>query len=756
MINRYLKNLDDLINSYVCKGFLQFEGPDSKVATLNDLVWYYIEPKTNRKKRILCIKYKYNKHGDQSDSTLNEADSLPYPYNFLLKIYIIDVFNKNHSLSHKASLIIDARYILSNLINDLYDCPQEIWEAKRKTTLKFWNFCNTNKLIINRKKPNVHIDFRERTGDESIQRKKQKMPSNFIIEALGQCFVNTFKDVDENGVLCEKGAIDMTDALTCSFALIALASPDRMSAEIPVLPTQKLHSFVEGNNIEPVYYLDWQGSKGYKPNKKHILSSLSKVVGKVINFFNIACEPNRILAAYYENPKTSLNTLIKNFKINKEMHQRVTEQKKLNLFTLGYALGFYDIDETISIVKDVDKVHRLQQHKKPRLINKPIYRLQGNDYLHTVSSSDIFFKLFGTNFTAKFVRQFGRVSKVSELESFWINYFKSTLSPSFPRVYSTSETSAYLPSLLFCLTKHQLRQGFSTGGKPLTNSKFNILPPTYISSLVKRTLRPPKGSNYLNIFEKNGFGKEIQLNPNQLRHYGNTIAHMSDIPIELITAWSGRKSVSQTLEYIHTSEEDKSEKLKSIMGFSSNHKINIKVITQEELKSLNNIPASITSTGICTQELNTTPCDYLNQFISQCFMCPSACHIAGDSDTISLIEKDLAFQNKRLDLLKKDLRFNNSNAMRKWWSIHSINTVILSTLLSLLKTENEGVIIRYIDNNHSFTLFDNTKKTLNEVKVKLPNVKDIINTIIENNNKNIVEDDNALQNLLTSFGIKKD
>ena len=547
----------------------------------------------------------------------------------------------------------------------------------------------------------------------------------------------------------------MTDALTCSFALIALASPDRMSAEIPVLHTQKLHNFIEGNNIEPVYYLDWQGSKRYKFNKKHILSSLSKEVEKVINFFNSACEPNRILAAYYVNPKTSLNTLIKNFKINKKRHQRVKEQKSLNLFTLGYALGFYDIDENISILKNVEKVNNLQQHISPSLIQKPMYMLQASDYLHTVSSSDIFVKLFGTSFTAKFVRQFGRVSKVSELEYFWVNYFKNILSPSFPRVYSSGETSAYLPSLLFCLTKHQIREGFHTGGKPLTNSKFCLLQPDYISSLVKRTLRPPKGSNYLNIFEKNGFGKDMALNPNQLRHYANTMAHKSDIPTELIAAWSGRKSVKQTLEYIHTTEEEKSDKLKTVLDFPPQQKMNIKIISKDNLISLNNVPASITSTGICIQELNANPCDYLNDFISQCFMCPSACYISGDKESITLIDKDLAFQEQRLQLLKKDTRFNNSTAMKKWWSIHSINTLILSQLSSLLKSEPKGLIIRYIDENKTFTLYDISKNTLNEVKITLPNTSEEITKIIKNNSNQIVVIENSeLDRLLSSFGIK--
>lgn len=50
----------------------------------------------------------------------------------------------------------------------------------------------------------------------------------------------------------------------------------------------------------------------------------------------------------------------------------------------------------------------------------------------------------------------------------------------------------------------------------------------------------------------------FHVNPHSLRHFGNTLADLSEIPKEIITAWSGRVDKEQTNTYIHTSHAGKS------------------------------------------------------------------------------------------------------------------------------------------------------------------------------------------------------
>lgn len=75
----------------------------------------------------------------------------------------------------------------------------------------------------------------------------------------------------------------MHDALVVTFALLSLASPNRMAAEIPLLTKQRLNSYSEVGG-ESVYYLNWVGSKGYPDNKTHLLAVLARHANKAINF----------------------------------------------------------------------------------------------------------------------------------------------------------------------------------------------------------------------------------------------------------------------------------------------------------------------------------------------------------------------------------------------------------------------------------------------------------------------------------------
>ncbi|MBN0301151.1 hypothetical protein JTM78_32400, partial [Pseudomonas aeruginosa] len=167
--------------------------------------------------------------------------------------------------------------------------------------------------------------------------------------------------------------IKIHDALVVTSALLSLASPNRISAEILVLPKQILHCYSESNG-EPVYYLDWSGSKGYGNHKKHVLAVLAEPIKKALNFFYKACEPARILCRFYESPGKSLKALLSGFEMEPELERNLNLTKRPNLFTLGYALGFYGVNDCVPVLKEGADLTSIHQSQRGRFFEKkPIY-----------------------------------------------------------------------------------------------------------------------------------------------------------------------------------------------------------------------------------------------------------------------------------------------------------------------------------------------------------------------------------------------
>lgn len=753
MLNGYLKNVEELIKRYSDMDIPQFEGPNRQAATWEDLVWYFIDPSSGRRIRILCTIFTGKKI--IRDSGLAENMALPKPYNRLFKIYVLFLCNKNIAQAEVKARALGARHVLTSVTCTLNDIPTEIWR-KTHYSNSFWSFCKEHKLIGGKIRPLSAREMRrDRTADYYIDGRKRKLPEESVIQALGQIFLKTFQDVDENGRLNPGGSIDISNALTCSFAVLSLASPNRAAAEIPVLHKQQLKSLSESGG-EPVYYLDWQGSKGYRSNKKHVLSALAKHVSKAINFFYYFCEPNRILARYYTDRNQAWDEILDDFEIEEERLKKLSMDCRPNLFTLGYALGFYGLDETVPVVKDLEGLESASKFdcKASFMSEKPIYSISGKDVLYILHARSALQILFFGGSSIRRPKDLPSILAGKELEDWWINYFKTELFPSFPLGFTASETNALVPELLFALRPREISRKV-TGTRKYGVSLYTITSPATLAQHARSRLNyRPDMAGRKSIFYEHGYG-EMSINPHQLRHYANTIAYMSDISVEFIAAWSGRVDVNQTHEYIHVSEEEKSERIKSIIRFQTEEKNDIRIIAKDELADVTNLPASVTSSGICTQELNVTPCDYLNDFTAQCFMCPSVCHVAGDKRATEFLEKDCAVQEKRLNQVKSDPRIHNSQALRNWYGIHTRNTAILGTLVELMKKYPIGTVIRYAEQTNEFKMTDLATKWVETIKLSLPSpekeIKQLANATSTQSNKE--QENIGLINLLSSFGL---
>ncbi|MDP3517293.1 MAG: hypothetical protein Q8S94_09010 [Pseudohongiella sp.] len=626
--------------------------------------------------------------------------------------------------------------------------------------LQFLDFCVQKKLM-----PKVHsrpADDRDRTGHKLVDDTIAKLPKDQNLQALGTIFTRIFSAVDSDGKVKSGKAIAITDALTATFACLSLASPNRTAAEIPVLSKQRLCSYSE-NNDELVYFINWRGSKGHSDYRNHILASLAPQVDKALNYFFLASEPARVLCRFYENPLETLESLLGDFSVaaNRKLH--LSYHKRPSIFQLGYALGFYDIDDCVHVVKegaDPAKVNQIQ--RASCFVAKPIFSLQADDHISTAMNINTSFSsltfLFGTTFLRS---PFGDRYSVSvqEVQDWWISRVKTVSIPSFPLSYSTGESNIALKNAMFCMLgswfyRRAKASTRGSGTKQYQASHYAIIELQTLARYVAGRLG--SGTRKTTIFEDYGYSAEVIVKPHSLRHFANTLADMSNIPVEVITAWSGRVNSEQTHTYIHSSQDEKADRVRAIINPPNKSSRNIRLISEKELSQVTDLPASLTSTGLCTQELNVMPCNYLNDFVSQCFMCSESCHIAGDSDAIAFLEKDLAYQSARLVAVEGDPRLSNSGAMKRWYMIHSRNTSILSQLVNLMKSQLVGTIIRYSDRKSEFNLTDLGANKVTSVACVLTDSEIRLQRLLEREVSGEETSSNPqLESLLSRFGIKE-
>lgn len=772
MLNKYLNRLESLLSRYRGHELVQFEGPTGERARFDDPLWHHIDPNTGRRTRFLCGRHQIKGKGSAGDKP---ESALRYPYSHLVKVWIIETSNEPVSANERQGRVSCARKLLSAINGELYEQTDEaVAQIFDETPSRighvnlFLAFCADNGLI--RPMRLKSADERDRTGHAQFDAAVEKLPTIESVLALGDIFAGVFEPVSATGLVRRGKQVNLRDAWAATYGLLGLASPNRLSAEVPVLPKQRLKTYAERGG-KPVYYLDWKGSKGFKDNRNHVLASLADYVEKAINFFFVACEPARILCRFYENPSQPLKALLGDFKMARERQKYLRFDEVPNLFVVGYALGFYGVDDCVPVLLPGTDPSAFKPNN-PRMAkcfaNKPIHALTKDDQLSTSKQARTGFssipRLFGYNSLQNtsaqvFVSESQITASVGEVQDRWIRFFKKSLLPEFPYSYSTGEAKIRLADAHFCFQGNwffKTRNNAGSGGKPLQQSPYAIVP---ARSMGHGAFQRLCGSGQASppIFADYGYPAEMSLAPHSLRHFGNTLADQSEIPREIITAWSGRVDPEQTHTYIHSSHEDRSDRVRAVIGRPENDKREIRVVTQEALAQTTNLPASISSTGICTQDLNTTPCGYLNDFVSQCFMCPEACHVAGDMKAVEFFEKDHAAQTARLELVSKDPRLPSSLGMQKWFVIHSRNTHVLSYLIDLMKTLKAGLVIRYSPKTFEFHLTDTNTRETRKLQCAIPDFESALGGLIAEQTADPTPRANPpLRSLLSSFGLTEE
>ncbi|MBN0698095.1 hypothetical protein JTM09_33780, partial [Pseudomonas aeruginosa] len=77
-----------------------------------------------------------------------------------------------------------------------------------------------------------------------------------------------------------------------------------------------------------------------------------------------------------------MKALLSGFEMEPELERNLNLTKRPNLFTLGYALGFYGVNDCVPVLKEGADLTSIHQSQRGRFFEKkPIYSLQPQDQL---------------------------------------------------------------------------------------------------------------------------------------------------------------------------------------------------------------------------------------------------------------------------------------------------------------------------------------------------------------------------------------
>lgn len=756
MINIYKENLDKYLEEVKTNDLTNIYNKDNNQASWNDNIWIYVY-EDNTKQNIYFlnpllikkpIKNKVYKGNDVLDKNKKEVA-------MAFTLHILSTVRNKESIRHILisgryfHILIDELHLLNqDTLNKIYSSKENI--KKLKDGHKFFYWCQDNGFI--RKsliKPKLQ-DVNARYADEREERKKSKLPNERALSALGGIFNELIPQKKDNITPIYEG---LRYHYVVGMCALAISSPNRVSAEQLTLRSQDLSKYTDtqlkdNQKIDTtVYWMEWPGSKNHRDNRNHILKSMKDPIERTLNFFNKICESTRVLCRFYENPTSPLRQLLGAFDSN--LISKFDLDMPVNMFQLGYILGFYDNKNQMIRLESKPKENIYKHISKLKNDDKLRYRRDNLDTLIgcVCSKYNTMFDILGKN------------STVEEFQEKWIQHIYN-INPLFP-YDSNASNKIKLSKSLFCFNGAQL--DLSCTQYPFQKSFFAITKLSTLSTLFSRSLKKwtknEMRGKQETIFEHFGLGSDLYITPHQFRHWLNTKASESGIPIDIISMWSGRTNSNQTHEYIHIPDEDK---ISQIVFINTNEDISekeIKLISFEEYKkATNNDFASITATGICTQNLIISPCTYLNDFISHCTLCVYSCHVKGDYNALDILKKDYKIQKVRLDKVSKDPRIRNFKNLQEWFKIHFYNTNMLKNLIKIMTDKNleDGSLIRYIKNNNEFKISNPTTKKIYSLTANITNVDKELNMIIrnlENNDKH--EENKELSLLLEKFKLNK-
>lgn len=727
-------------------------GEDPHAATWQDKVWQHEDNNGKKTNFIFAL----NTSGQTRISTIDKHDLLASPWHELLKAYALHLttqhlgaINKRKKVSTARQFIVDSEFFLTFACNEVVRYWKKEGCGRNMGLLNhFIKWLKSNALIP----PNTQMlkDGREaKDGTEELQSMRAQLPDEKAIMVMGAIQhdvipwdISTWK---------QKHPLDnQRDAFVCSMFALSLSSPNRVEAEQTVLNLQSLKIMCEviDGKEEKVHYLEWSGSKGFDDNKKHIVKDMAPVVSHVLNYIAEITQANRVLARFYKKPLSPLEDILQGFRVNEENWQAVKPDpsQPTNLFVLGYLLGFYDRAAIKKVRVSIETKNSIKEivRNNQEIYFKPIAKLMLEDIVILHKSSVNLSVLLGvaTKGGKSIVfpqMKYGAVS-INDIQTWWLAHLKKQY-PLFPSIRNqTKEGSCDIEHRLFALNSAQLNLQGMSGGNDYKGSisPFAIISPITIGKVYANDLAG--GGQSKTIFERYGFSKTFRITPHQMRHFMTDAADKGGLPIIVNNMWGGRKDPSQLIHYVHSTSDERASIISDILYDEDGRdqeeiKNSIRLMSREEYENATSEQgvASVTSSGICTQNLMVTPCQYLNDLNTQCVGCVKSCHVAHDKDSISLLKKDLAVQEQRLLHVQARPQFKNSDAMQSWFKIHLTNTERLKQLIELMTDPDikPGNLIRILVDAAEFRISNLKTKQIEIRKLSLPDAKTALLRLLE-------------------------
>lgn len=728
-------------------------------ASWDSKVWVY----TNDNHQTANLLFTSESKSGAKLSFYKKAEPLPSPLREVVMLFALQVIGKDIDNKGKRNRVAIAREILAS-VNDIENLSHQRLKTlckDKSTTFKQWvndfiNFLNDS-LFQHDPLRKLKITKTAKTGDETEMAEKDKLPDEKCIAALGAI---TYDTISPQKALWETGPLEsQRDAFACTMSALAMGAPNRVAAEQTVLDTQRLqkHTAIKNGKEEVVHYLNWKGSKGYKNNQNHILSVVSECVERCLDYMLKATQPMRILSRCYAEPTLPLKSILRKQDCDAKRWQRVMPNlnKPTNMVTLGYLLGLYDEGATIQVVKGTEGAFSENPHVYNSAWHKPVWAIKSDDVFQMTHSSVgdfIGLKHVQNNNRKELLTALGMSGPVplKEVQAAWISHIKKAY-PGFPEMRNHTTKGVFdARTMLFALSGRQLGVTGGASKSGAGSSFFPVAPSTlgliYSDEITYLKYRPDT------IFTRHGFSPEFSILPHQFRHYLNHTGFERGVPKLILNLWSGREDPTQVLHYIHTSDADQASMISDIM-FNEAHldveqaKTHIRLISHQEHQELTSTVASVTSSGLCTQPLYVIPCEYLNDFDTQCVFCAKSCHVAHDDEAIALLNKDLHHQQQRLEEVADSPQFAVSKASQEWYKLHSQQIAMLTQLLALMndKAIREGSLIRLLSAQRQFRITDLQTK---QVEIKQLCLPDIDNEIAQLISEKSTDDDDDLNDLL--------
>ncbi|WP_067581827.1 hypothetical protein [Endozoicomonas ascidiicola] len=748
-LNRYIANQHTYIEKKKQQPLTGFTNQKGEQATWDDIAVTF----TNEAGKTANFLFNNdNQTHARIGSKFNKADRLDAHTHQLLFAYLLDVLKQNVSIDNKKAKLTNARKFLIKLDHNvastgLSDIQFAIDTMDYSANLpSFFNWLHQHKMFTASCSPSFPAEAastRKKSGDDAIEAEKSKLPDEKALLVLGAIFHDVIppykgepSDISTWQDLIHPSKKQM-DAFTCTMSALAMSSPNRAAAEQVLLTKQRLQSHLETVNgkQETVYYLNWRGSKGYLDNQKHFNAEMAESLDRALHYTSIVTEPARVLARFYKDPTQSLKIVLGEFKPSAENRTSLNPAmgKPITLIHLALLLGFYDgTDKVVRVTRDTQGAIEVPNPKgQPKYI-KPIAELSPFDKLAMTYQCPCVSELLGVVITDK--RQLKKYSAgkkeltVAEFQNHFVNANQENLTG-----YNSKKAKRVeYENALFAFTEKQLNAKQS--------SHFLLVPIASLSKFFSNSLKKRKGKNNKTIFERHGFSSDFFVTPHQLRHWQNDYLDKKGLPHLLMSMLSGRKSVEQTLSYIHTTDAQNASVISDILyNQETEDEIEehvgkrIQSKTQYDAAVENLIPTFVTEVGFCVQNLTLSPCTYMTEFETQCTLCPSSCHIAHDKDSIELLKKDLKVQTHNLEQVQNTINFTTSDGMKQWYSTHYRNTCLLKNLVDVLsdKSIKQGSIVRYLTSSNTVRITDLDTKTVSERELTLPNPDEALRAAIE-------------------------